>query len=350
MDNSTELPALSHDKRCPMSGMQCRFIDAHPYACNADRHVCRMAADALNRGEARFNRFLMATRMHREGCALAPMHAITKKAAVKDWLKTPTSMEELHQWIFHRGSNYGVVCGERSNMLLVADFDDLQSFTRWRARVEPKTLTVASSRGVHVYARVTEASQLPRNKTRLVMDERHIGEILTTGSGVVGAGSINPAGALYRIIEDHPIRTIADLGELKLPLENPIAQAVPFNRVVSVAQPATLTDAYLRAAVEGVLRDYAPTRPGERNVRLFKSACRLFNLGLQYGDVVQMLAPIAEQQGLHMPEIHHAISSAFRAERRPVNPRAMNLQTGARRSMSPVEKRDAMKRARGGRR
>jgi len=143
------------------------------------------------------------------GIAVIPVRYQDKRPTVawdkyKSELPTP---EDLSVWFTHR-SNYGVVCGWQS--LIVLDFDDLAEYQQWVHwsrvnKIKINTLQVLSSRGVHVYLRQQNAG---RNKKVGKID------VKTTGY-VLGPGSIHPSGAEYRAIRETMmlpiIRTLSDV-------------------------------------------------------------------------------------------------------------------------------------------
>jgi hypothetical protein len=68
-------------------------------------------------------------------------------------------------------------------------------------------------------------------------------------------------------------------------------------------------------AIDGIMRNLAEAREGERNALLFWSACRLFERGIPAGDVEALLIPVAIDIGLHQVEAQLTVGSAARGAR-----------------------------------
>jgi hypothetical protein len=155
------------------------------------------------------NLYTWATRFWDTGIAVIPVRYKDKRPSVA-WEKYKTELptrDDLASW-FSRPTNYGVMCGWQS--LIVLDFDDLAEYQQWVHwcrvnKIRINTLQVLSSRGVHVYLRQANAG---RNKKVGKID------IKTTGY-VLGPGSIHPSGAEYRAIRDTMmfplIQTLSDV-------------------------------------------------------------------------------------------------------------------------------------------
>lgn len=217
------------------------------------------------------------------GIATIPV-PFMQKAPVIPWKKYQQELpspDDLVHWFGngHR-SNYAVITGWQG--LTVLDFDDLEEYTRWlfwtgNASDETKivgksTYRVQSSRGVHVYVRLSEAI-----KSRKV--GQHI-DILSQNKIVIGAGSVHPSGAIYTAIRPMLImcvNTLSDIlpvdmltGDTELPVHVVKPAYVPASTPVldpwqAAANPATKCDTHtverIKKAhrIEDMFSDKIPT-------------------------------------------------------------------------------------------
>ena len=148
------------------------------------------------------------------------------------------SMDELDTWFSNR-INYGVVVGWQN--LAILDFDDTTGYTSWLtwcARqsgiaeyVAKNAFRVSSSRGVHIYIRLTQGEK--KNRKLAKIDFKASGYVL-------GPGSIHPSGAEYKPIRDvwnfPVIQTLSDI----LPVEL-LVQDSPIPSKLSPPPPAVVS-------------------------------------------------------------------------------------------------------------
>ncbi len=134
----------------------------------------------------------------------------TKAPFEKDWNNKPYSYEEISEF---GNENYGVQCGYEN--LAVIDCDE-ELLSLAVSQVFPETFSVKTgSGGMHFYYFIPEL----KKKIILNSKEKHLGEIQSYGTQVVGAGSLHPNGNLYEVVQNVGIKTIsveelkANLGE-----------------------------------------------------------------------------------------------------------------------------------------
>lgn len=180
----------------------------------------------------------------------------------------------------------------------------------WLARWAPETLTVKTSRGLHLFFR-TNAS-VPCSASYL--SDRV--DIKGDGGYVVAAPSIHPDGPVYTIVKDMPIAEAPRwLVDLALPDERP----APPEPAAFPALVPTNGNRKLRA-IPGILALVANAREGERNKITFWAACRFKEMvdgGLitrRYAD--ELLTRSAASAGLSGREILTTGRSAFNRGRR----------------------------------
>ena len=141
-----------------------------------------------------------AMRFVAAGIAVIPVRYRDKRPALSQWREFQhriPSVEEVQRWFAGRSMvNFGVVTGW--NGVTVLDFDDPQSYAKWRhwaalqggitAQAAQLAFKVRTRRGVHVYIR------LPR-----AVRNRHFDslDIKSQGGYVLGPGSTHPTGARY---------------------------------------------------------------------------------------------------------------------------------------------------------
>jgi hypothetical protein len=124
--------------------------------------------------------------------------------------------QEVANYLYHEikfeehiklGLNYGVLCGEKNNGLVVIDCDR-QEVLDYVEKNLPKTFKVSSGEegSAHFYFFVSGL------KKKIVMNREgtHYGEVQFTGSYVVGPNSIHPSGNKYEIKNDEDIATITE--------------------------------------------------------------------------------------------------------------------------------------------
>jgi hypothetical protein len=214
-------------------------------------------------------------------------------AVIRDW------------WRREGSANIGIVTGGGR---FVVDLDDIEAvawFTNACGRHgAPKTLTVRTSRGYHVFFAC--GAEVPTSAGRLAPGVDVRGE----GGYVVAAPSVHPSGSIYAIARDLSIAEAPQwLVDLAMPDPIPAPAPMPTWRC---------EDAKLRA-IPGILSLVANARQGERNRITFWAACR-FDEMVRDGLITQGLAEdlllqSASRCGLNGMEI---IRTARSAEKRAV--------------------------------
>lgn len=296
-----------------------------------------MSNDTLGSIEVREMRLRWAMLLRSWGHIPLPLAPQTKRPIVDNWPAFPMPTEAmLRSWILERGLNYGVLCGERSNNLVVVDFDNIEAYRAWCRSAPPiETLTVESARGVHLYVSLDE---LPPHKLKMA---QNAGDILTTGAFVVAPYSIHPSGALYRVRRpEHAIRRVESLDVLELPIERKVSPATaPRGDVALPSSPSV-------ARIAGVVAAFAAAVEGTRNAMLLWSACRCFDEGMSPSEVAATLMPVAQQLGLLEREALATIASAEKQERRISIEKASSSGSRAKRRLSPIERQQQRRKGR----
>jgi len=123
----------------------------------------------------------------------------SKRPFERNWQKRPYSLEQINAWI-SQGFNYGVLGGYGELIVIDTDTDEMSIFIE---RSFPPTFTVRTPKnGYHFYFMSDNFKQ----KVVLQKNGTHHGEIISTGSQVVGAGSVHPdTNTKYEVYRDLPI-------------------------------------------------------------------------------------------------------------------------------------------------
>ena len=117
-----------------------------------------------------------------------------------DWTNKLYSYEEISKF---EGENYGVLCGQKDLAVIDCDEDALKLAVE---NILPETFSVKTGGGgMHFYYFIPEL----KKKIILNAGDKHLGEIQSHGTQVVGAGSIHPSGNLYEVIGNVGIETIS---------------------------------------------------------------------------------------------------------------------------------------------
>lgn len=124
----------------------------------------------------------------------------TKKPFEKDWTNKPYFYHEMEDF---KDENYGVLCGYHDLAVIDCDEEVLVLAVR---ELLPKTYSVRTGGGgIHFYFFIPDLER----KIILEVDEKHLGEIQSYGTQVVGAGSLHPNGKLYEVVNNVGIETIS---------------------------------------------------------------------------------------------------------------------------------------------
>jgi len=161
--------------------------------------------------------------LQREELRFILLEKNSKKPFEKDWTNTNNYKYSDEKLINHikAGGNYGVLCGTKlgAGILVILDVDDLNILPELQEFI-PKSLVIETgSLKRHIYLIAPEGTE----KIILDKDNRHFGELQSTGTQCVGPGSIHPDTLNeYKIIEDLPIASITStkLEYLKLKYTN----------------------------------------------------------------------------------------------------------------------------------
>jgi hypothetical protein len=218
-------------------------------------------------------------------------------AVIRDW------------WRREPKANIGIVAGGGH---FVLDLDDAGAVS-WFANAcgrhgGAKTLTVRTSRGLHVFFACD--AEVPNSTGRLAPGV----DVRGKGGYVVAAPSVHPSGAVYTIARD---LAVADAPRWL------VDEAMPDERPAPAPGPMPAwrcgirrgEDAKLRA-IPGILSLVATARQGERNRITFWAACR-FSEMVRDGLITQRLAEElllqgASRCGLNGMEILNTARSAAR--------------------------------------
>ncbi|HEV7910515.1 MAG TPA: bifunctional DNA primase/polymerase [Methylocella sp.] len=188
-------------------------------------------------------------------------------------------------WRREPKANIGIVTGGGHFVLDLDDAGAVSWFTNACGRHgAPKTLTVRTARGFHVFFSCAGAVTNSAGRLAPGVDVR--GE----GGYVVAAPSIHPSGAVYTIARDLPIaeapQWLVDEAMPPPPRHMPEPGQMPSWRC---------EDAKLRA-IPGILSLVANARQGERNRITFWAACRFAEM-VHDGLITQRLAEELLLQG-----------------------------------------------------
>ncbi len=121
----------------------------------------------------------------------------------KNWQNKPYTYEDIQSW-FAQGFNYGVLGGCGDLIVIDADTKELDKVVKDKL---PDTFTVKTPRCGHHYYYICKGIS---NKIVLSQNGEHFGEIISSGSQVVGSGSIHPdTGTKYEVVSNIDIAEIS---------------------------------------------------------------------------------------------------------------------------------------------
>ena len=240
-----------------------------------------------------------------QGRSVIPVEPNSKIPAVR-WGRFQVERateSQIRRWWDFADFNIGIVCGRISN--LVALDVDLRaggnaSLARLEAAHRPVGgLEVATPGGLHRWF-AHPGGRIPNSTSTLGAGL----DVRADGGMIVVPPSERPDGA-YRFgrLFDADVPPLPDwLAALLIDQQKP---RTPPRR------PAGRPSArYLDAAVRGVLADLRATTEGGRNTMLFKSVCRLLELGA--AAAVPAAEQVAREIGLGRDEIDETVASAQR--------------------------------------
>ena len=134
-------------------------------------------------------------RLRLENFGFVKLKGKTKIPFEKDWQNKPYSFTDILKHI-EEGNNYGVLGGVGDLIIIDADTEIISSIVEEQF---PATFTIKTNKGFHFYYLCKGLDK----KIVLKQEGIHYGEIISTGSQVVGPNSIHPdTGNLYAVFKD----------------------------------------------------------------------------------------------------------------------------------------------------
>lgn len=144
----------------------------------------------------------------RSGLSVIPLGASSKRPII-DWKVYQShhpSEQELEQWFSNGENNIGILCGGISGNLCVLDVDKPELLSlRPLAELAAKTITVKTSRGLHLWVR----SLVP---ARIIHRPSYGLDLISDGGYVLAPPSIHPTGWRYEFASD--IREILEIPDV----------------------------------------------------------------------------------------------------------------------------------------
>jgi len=153
--------------------------------------------------ETEAGRSIIPHQLQNEAFGFVKLRKNSKIPFEESWQNSPYSYKDIEAWAA-QGFNYGIIggCGD----LIIIDADTLELNHLVKERL-PNTFTVKTSREGHHYYYICKDI---KKKIVLKKENAHYGEVISSGSQVVGPGSIHPdTGIGYEVINDIEIATIS---------------------------------------------------------------------------------------------------------------------------------------------
>lgn len=233
--------------------------------------------------------------------------------------------------LFAGHCNLAVMCGTTSNNLFVIDCESRGAFLYHIEELRKRQIPVwaaTSARGGHIYLRASDGEV--QNISAEVLGEL---EIRGRGGYVLAPPSVHPSGAKYSWVaqdgDEPPTIHSQQLDWLFAPDGKQICLEVTSN---SNGNRASWSGRMVSPAsnLSSASREYISSghliKEGNRNNRLFNTACDLAGNGYSHADAESILLPVATLSGLPYKEGRATIASAFsrarsaaRPEVKPVN-------------------------------
>lgn len=153
--------------------------------------------------EIKTNRVLEeALKLVEAGCAVIPLHFMTKKPVDGDWYSKGMRAEDEVRKIFGNGEyNMGVLTGSASGFVAV-DFDGdkgMEAYRKWVMDGKlPATVEVSSGNGgKHLYYKLPDGVMFGNRVGNSAISPCRKVDVKCEGGFVVGAGSVHPNGGVY---------------------------------------------------------------------------------------------------------------------------------------------------------
>ena len=148
--------------------------------------------------------WILPVQLRSDSFGFVKLKAKSKMPFERDWQNKPYPYGEIQSWLKRQGSNYGVLGGCGDLIVIDADTECLDKVVKDKL---PDTFTVRTPKQGHHYYFICKDIN---NKIVLSKDGEHFGEIISSGSQVVGAGSIHPdTGTPYVVDRDVEITEIS---------------------------------------------------------------------------------------------------------------------------------------------
>lgn len=256
-------------------------MTSRPHVPTCDAH-----ADAV---------LIEALRLQRIGLSLIPVGS-KKKPAIAKWKpyqSSPADESQVRDWFDKRDDiGLAIILGGVSGNVVVRDFDIRQAWQRWAGdypKLEQMLPAVETSRGRHVYARISDCPALNYED----------GELRAKGQYVLCPPSVHPSGKRYfwlrgfNNLSDVPTLTLeqSGFGRCWFP---PDGQHSVTDRTESISVRSVRSVLSVTDPDSDLIDSTLPHAFGTRRHRLFELARRV-RVDPQWQDVsIQELRPLVE--------------------------------------------------------